>query len=430
MRRNADAIVIGAGVIGAVDGVRARQARLQDPEHRQVAGAGYGPTSNSCSIVRAHYSSRDGVAMAYEGFCYWQDWANYLGVEDDHGMPRYMDCGTVLLKSATGTTRRCSSTTATSGSSTRSGTSRRSPSAPGLRHPRFWPPKRPDDPEFWASPTRSSGRDLHPRLGLHERPAAGHPQPPARRRGAGRRVPVPARGGRDPTRGGRVQGVTLDDGTEIDAPVVVNVAGPHSFVINRMAGVEDEMNVGRARCATRSTTSLAPATSTSSRTASTPPTATRHLLPARVRQPHPDRQRGPGVRPAGVGRQPRQYDRDVTEAQWEAQVYRLARRMRSLIPNGARHRRPLRRLRRLDPDLRPLRPRRLLHGDRDERQPVQEPPVVGHLMAELIDACEAGHDHDTDPVKVKRPSPGHELDAGFYSRLREINPTRASRSTG
>src|SRR5436309_4756049 len=29
----------------------------------------------------------------------------------------------------------------------------------------------------------------------------------------------------------------------IDAPIVVNVAGPHSFVINRMAGVEDDMNV-------------------------------------------------------------------------------------------------------------------------------------------------------------------------------------------
>ena len=40
-----------------------------------------------------------------------------------------------------------------------------------------------------------------------------------------------------------VRGVTLADGEKLDAPVVVNVAGPHSFVINRMAGVEEEMNV-------------------------------------------------------------------------------------------------------------------------------------------------------------------------------------------
>ena len=42
---------------------------------------------------------------------------------------------------------------------------------------------------------------------------------------------------------GRVSGVTLTDGREIDAPIVVNVAGPHSFVINRMAGVEEGMKV-------------------------------------------------------------------------------------------------------------------------------------------------------------------------------------------
>jgi sarcosine oxidase subunit beta len=48
--------------------------------------------------------------------------------------------------------------------------------------------------------------------------------------------------------------------------------------------------------------------------------------------------------------------------------------------------------------------------------------VVGHLMAELIDRVQRGHDHDADPVKVKARHTGLELDAGFYSRLREINP--------
>jgi len=42
---------------------------------------------------------------------------------------------------------------------------------------------------------------------------------------------------------GKVLGVTLKTGEQIDAPIVVNVAGPHSFVINRMAGVEEEMNI-------------------------------------------------------------------------------------------------------------------------------------------------------------------------------------------
>ena len=49
-------------------------------------------------------------------------------------------------------------------------------------------------------------------------------------------------------------------------------------------------------------------------------------------------------------------------------------------------------------------------------------PVVGHLMAELIDKVEHGHDHDRDPVKVETRYTGVQLNAGFYSRRREINP--------
>ena len=42
----------------------------------------------------------------------------------------------------------------------------------------------------------------------------------------------------------QVLGVTLKDGTQIDAPVVVNAAGPHSFKINQMAeGVYDGCNI-------------------------------------------------------------------------------------------------------------------------------------------------------------------------------------------
>jgi len=47
--------------------------------------------------------------------------------------------------------------------------------------------------------------------------------------------------------------------------------------------------------------------------------------------------------------------------------------------------------------------------------------VAGLLMAELIDACEKGQDHDADPVKVTCPKTGVTLNAGFYSRNREIN---------
>ena len=41
----------------------------------------------------------------------------------------------------------------------------------------------------------------------------------------------------------RASGVRLDDGSEVRAPVVVNVAGPASAKVNAMAGVLDDMTI-------------------------------------------------------------------------------------------------------------------------------------------------------------------------------------------
>jgi sarcosine oxidase subunit beta len=49
-------------------------------------------------------------------------------------------------------------------------------------------------------------------------------------------------------------------------------------------------------------------------------------------------------------------------------------------------------------------------------------PVVGMVMAELIDRVEAGHDHDRDPVRFTLKYTRRECNIGFFSRLRELNP--------
>jgi sarcosine oxidase, subunit beta len=41
-------------------------------------------------------------------------------------------------------------------------------------------------------------------------------------------------------------GVKLANGTEIETPVMVNVTGPHSYLINRKAGVEAQVNISPA----------------------------------------------------------------------------------------------------------------------------------------------------------------------------------------
>ena len=47
-------------------------------------------------------------------------------------------------------------------------------------------------------------------------------------------------------------------------------------------------------------------------------------------------------------------------------------------------------------------------------------PVAGHLMARLVDAVEAGHDHDADPLRVTGRRTGLVVDLGTFSRRREL----------
>src|SRR6185295_16915837 len=66
MGQKVDAVIIGAGVIGTATAFELCKRGYKTLNIDKLPSAGYGPTSNSCAIVRAHYSSFDGVAMAYE----------------------------------------------------------------------------------------------------------------------------------------------------------------------------------------------------------------------------------------------------------------------------------------------------------------------------------------------------------------------------
>jgi len=48
-------------------------------------------------------------------------------------------------------------------------------------------------------------------------------------------------------------------------------------------------------------------------------------------------------------------------------------------------------------------------------------PIAGLMMAQLIDACEKGLDHDKNPFQFTLPHIGRVIDVGFFSRQREIN---------
>jgi sarcosine oxidase subunit beta len=426
MTREVDAVIIGAGVIGAAIAFELAQRGYRTLNVDKLPASGYGPTSNSCAIVRAHYSSWDGVAMAYEGFFYWKDWEDYLGVVDDAGTARYMNSGTILLKSATGHHDKVLKHYRDLGVEfeewDKAELQRRMPIYDTHA---FWPPKRPDDPQFWDQPeseldgavfTPGSGYVNDPQLATHnlQRAAEAH----------GGEFLFKAEVAEIRRSNGRVQGVTLADGHEIDAPIVVNVAGPHSFVINRMAGVEDGMKV-KTR-ALRHEVHHVPAppdfdfeadgyhTSDGDTGIYFRPESGNHIL---IGSEDPDCDPRQWV-------EPDKFDRHVTEAQWEAQVYRLARRIPTLqIPND---RKGIVDLYDVSDDWIPIYDRSDLDGFYmaigTSGNQFKNAPVVGHVMAELIDKVEHGHDHDHDPLKVRARYTDVDLDMAFYSRLREINP--------
>jgi len=94
-----DAIIVGAGILGAATAFELAKKEYKTLNIEKLPTSGYGSTSNSCAIVRAHYSTHDGVAFAYEGFYYWLNWAKYLEAEDEMGLAEYRNTGSILLKS-------------------------------------------------------------------------------------------------------------------------------------------------------------------------------------------------------------------------------------------------------------------------------------------------------------------------------------------
>lgn len=426
MNDRLDAIIIGGGIIGAATAFELAKRGYRTLNLDKLPAAGSGPTGNSCAIVRAYYSSWEGVAMAREGFSYWDDWQNYLGVEDDFGMARYMRCGSLLLKAAGKHHEKALAFYDQLGVEYEEWDTEEI----GRRYPllglgEFWPPRRPEDPAFQEPPhgeiegavfNPGAGYVTDPQLATHNLQRAAE--------AAGARFEFRQEVVEIERDGERVGGVVLADGRRLQAPVLVNVAGPHSDKVNQMADVVEEMQI-RTK-ALRHEVHYVPSpegfdfeengcvVSDGDQGIYFRPATGNHIL---VGSEDPECDERVWVE------DPDDYDRNITEAQWDAQVFRLARRLPGLkIPNA---RKGIVDLYDVSDDWLPIYDRSSLDGYYmaigTSGHQFKNAPVVGLLMAELIDQTEKGQDHDTDPVTITCPYTGVELNAGFYSRLRAIN---------
>ncbi|MBW1714105.1 MAG: FAD-binding oxidoreductase, partial [Deltaproteobacteria bacterium] len=428
MSRQYDAIIIGAGIIGACVGFELAKKGYQTLNIDKLHAAGVGSTAASCAIVRAHYSTRDGVAMAYENFSIWQNWEKYLEVKDPQGLAQYKNTGSLLLKSQGHDWRKVLRHYQEVGVEFEEWTvDQIKDRMPIYDLHQYWPPSRPEDEDFWKKPTAllegaiycpGGGYMSDPQLSTHNV-----------------QVACQAKGGQflfnaevvDIRRqDGRVLGVTLKSGEQIDAPVVVNVAGPHSFIINRLAGVEEGMNI-KTR-ALRHEVHHVPSpqgfdferdgihTSDGDNASYFRPEVGNHILVG---------SEDPECDPREWVQDPDNFNRSITDGQYKAQVYRLARRIPSLgIP---RKQQGVVDLYDVSDDWLPIYDKSDLKGFYmavgSSGNQYKTAPVVGMIMAELIDQCQKhGLDHDRNPLRFTLPRCGVIINLGLLSRLRQINP--------
>ncbi|MEU6413581.1 FAD-dependent oxidoreductase [Microbispora sp. NPDC046933] len=421
-----DAVIVGAGVIGASIALALSRSGWKTLNVDREGMPGHGSTSASAGILRVHAASRDAVVLAAEAIPYWENWADFVRLPVGERLAEFRRCGSVIFGDGSGYGERAAATLASLGEPHERWTAERlAERLPFFDLHAFGPPALPDDDDFGretdvmipgALYTPSSGFVADPALAAQNLMAA------ARLEGADcalRTTVVEIR-----RKGGRVLGLTLGDGRRIDCPVVVNAAGPHSAAINRMAGVEEGMRV-RSR----------------------PIRQELHQIPA---PPGVDfladglhvvdgdlginfrPEAGNAILVGGNGAacdpivevaDPDAHDPAVSAAVWDRHVLRLARRVPELRipsrPSGVAG------LYDITDDWLPIYDRTDLDGFYvavgTSGNQFKTAPLVGVLMAALIAAAESGRDVDTTPLVIRGEHTGRDIDLSTYSRLRQVD---------
>lgn len=421
----ADALVIGAGIIGssiALELARSgRRVTVVDKGH----GAGTGSTSASSACVRFHYSTWEGVVTAWEAKHGWEQWADHLGSADPAGLAGYVRTGVLLFDHPGLAVERIVALYRRVGVPFEELDSQAlADRFPMLDTGRYFPPKSLDDAEFWAEPAGGLSAIYTPDGGFVDDPqlAAHNLMYAAERSGATPRYGVTVTG--IDKAGSRVCGVRLSDGTAVSAPVVVNAAGPHSATVNDLAGVLGDFTI-RTRPLRQEVHHVpAPAEFTLGRS----PMVGDGDLGTYFRPQSGDALLIGGQEPACDDLvwldDPDAVDVAPTLPVYEAQATRVARRIPTLVvpprPRGVVG------VYDVSDDWIPIYDRTSLDGYYvaigTSGNQFKNAPVVGQMLRALIDACESGHDHDKDPVVWTAPLVNHRVDLGHYSRRRRINP--------
>jgi len=422
---NYDAVIIGAGIIGNCIAYELSKKGYRCLSVDKLGGSGFGSTAGSCAIIRLYYSSPEGVALAREGYYYWLDWPRYLGTLDPTGMAYYKNTGAMVFKTDINKdlvrVKQSLDELGVGYMDVKPEEIERYLPNPDLRS--YYPQKALNDPEF-GKPTGGQVRGALyvPESGYVSDPKQSTHNVEVAARAAGADFLFNGKVVEILKKNGRVAGVRLADGAEISAPVVVNVAGPHSGIINRMAGVEGEMNIKTRPLRVEVAHVPSPEgvdwenrgviTSDGDTGVYTRPEVGNHWLIGSEE---------PACDPLEWV-DPDDYELGFTD-QSRVQAMREAMRVPDLpIPNRMQG---VVDLYDVTDDWYPIYDKSALPGFYlaigTSGNQYKNAPAVGSFMAELIGYCEAGNDHDIEPFQYPMKYLKRTLNIGFFSRNREIN---------
>ena len=425
MTKNYDAIIIGAGIIGTAIGYELSKKGRRTLNVEMLPAAGYGSTSNSCAIIRLYYSTLDGSAMAYDGYYYWREWADYLEAPKEEQLAQFIECGTLVMKTKLndGLRKQLVFMDALNIPYEHRSNDQILENYPFYDLTSFAPAKSLDDPKF-GEPTggQLDGAIFFPNGGYISDPqfSTRNIQLAAERTGA--TFLFNSRVKEIPVNNGRVEGVVLSDGTCINAPVVINVAGPHSSLINALAGADADMKISTRALRQEVAhvpvpkgidySAVACVTSDSDAAVYTRPEVGNNILIGSEDPPCDTH----------IYVDPDSYDTNFSN-QWTLQAQRLGLRFPNLgIPSKLKG---CVDLYDVTEDWIPIYDRSCVEGYfmacGTSGNQFKNAPVVGKVMAELIEYCESGSNHDEDPMLYQLKNIDQEISLATFSRLREIN---------
>jgi sarcosine oxidase subunit beta len=424
---SADVLVIGAGMVGSSTAFELAKSGRKVIVLDRGNAVGCGTTSLSSAIVRFNYSTPDGVMLAWESSRHWNLWRDYIQLENSAPAAEYVKTGMIVLDAPPIHQERACELYRLAGIQFERWTAddiRRN--VPAMDPGRFWPPSRPDDPAFSAEPDGELGGVYVAEGGFIDDAllATQNLADAARRHGShfllGHEVV-----GIEPD-GDHVLRIRTSLGEVFEAPAVVNAAGPWSGHVNRLAGVGADFSVSTRPL--RVEVHQVPAPPGYNDGPRLGPVITDIDLGTYIRPAHGDLMMIGGTEPDCDELEwiadPDSANPNSTQAWYETQTLRAARRFPGLrIPS-----RPsgISGVYDVAADWTPIYDSTNLRGFYvamgTSGNQFKNAPMVGQLMAAIIEAAEAGEDHDARPVTVTGKFTRGQISLAAFSRLRKPNP--------